>query len=272
MEEGFHVAVGVNHHVAGLAPELQGSRFPLEEALEEILEEKAARGDAFGPRDAEFAIILNKHGITGRLQKDHGAFRVVFGQKLYVVACVGSDGVEMSLAEGGPAATLASGGQRDLIAGGFQDGHGGDADVRFMIANEGVVPEEDATAVAGGAGRPTGEPAVEPVAGEARQRPVGGDTGHASEPPTPWRPTEQPVSEGRQDAAEPAEAVDRADQPFPQANPLTFHPRVEQLGLKQTEVHVGRTLHETGLAAQTRIQDGREFRGREWFRSPSGGV
>src|SRR5438132_11912782 len=56
------------------------------------------------------------------------------------------DLVEISLAERRPPTTLAALCERDFKASSFQHLHGGDADVRFVITDEGVVPQNHATA------------------------------------------------------------------------------------------------------------------------------
>lgn len=53
---------------------------------------------------------------------------------------------EIALAEGGAAAAFAAFDERDVEAKGFEDFDGGDADVRFVVTDEGVVPEDDLAA------------------------------------------------------------------------------------------------------------------------------
>ena len=48
--------------------------------------------------------------------------------------------IEVSLAEGGPAAAFASGRQSDFETGRFEDFHGGDANMRLVVADKSIVP------------------------------------------------------------------------------------------------------------------------------------
>ena len=80
--------------------------------------------------------------------------------------------IEVADAEGGPAATAPAHRQLDLEPCGFEHFHRGDADVRFVIAHKGVVPQHHPAARRELSRGPAGEPMIKPLPGVMRQRPL----------------------------------------------------------------------------------------------------
>jgi hypothetical protein len=56
-------------------------------------------------------------------------------------------GFEVALAEGGAAAAFAAFDERHVVTKSFKDFDGGDADVRFVVTDKGVVPKDDFAAI-----------------------------------------------------------------------------------------------------------------------------
>ena len=83
--------------------------------------------------------------------------------------------VKITYAEGGAAAALAFGQQGDGKTGGFEHGDGGAADVRFVVAHKGVVPENHAATLGLGAVMMFGKPMIKTFAGKFSQRPLIGE-------------------------------------------------------------------------------------------------
>ena len=77
--------------------------------------------------------------MAGRFEEEQGS--VVVDEKLKIVSSETRGGLEIALAEGRPAAATPTLDECNFKAGGFQHGHGGLADVRLVVADEGVVPK-----------------------------------------------------------------------------------------------------------------------------------
>src|ERR1019366_2721023 len=82
----------------------------------------------------------------------------------------------MADAERGASAAFPLRGQRDRETGGFQHGHGGDADVRFVITDKRVVPKNHAAALRMAQALVPREPVVETFAREFGQGAFAGET------------------------------------------------------------------------------------------------
>src|SRR5262249_49581692 len=171
------MAVRVDNHVRRGGAELQSVGFVAQELFNKLFEEKAAARDFVNALKVQLTVIFNEHRIAGRLQKeDRGIFRVAVEQGQIVGSQLCSF-LEMPLAEGGAATAFAAGGQGDVVTGGLKDFHGGDANVRVVIADEGVVPENDSAAGATSIHRslvPV-EPRIETLPGIVRQGTLPGD-------------------------------------------------------------------------------------------------
>src|ERR1051326_877548 len=90
--------------------------------------------------------VFDEHRVAGRFEEENGSvLRVLYEQCQIVLAEICSF-VEIALAEGGTAAAFASNRQRDFKARSFKDFHRRDADMWFMVADEGIIPQNDASA------------------------------------------------------------------------------------------------------------------------------
>src|SRR5271165_96057 len=153
--------MGMDHDMGGMKLEFESVRFGNQQVLDELFEEETATGYALGQGLAQFAIILGEHGKAGGLEKQDGGVVRVPNEHPKIVLAQPACLAQVALAERRPAAAFASGGQADLKSGGFQHLDRRNPDVRFVVANEGVVPEYD-PAPSGGTFRPmSGKPLVE---------------------------------------------------------------------------------------------------------------
>ena len=162
--------------------------------------------------------------------------------------------VEVALAESGPPATLALRRRGDGKARRFEHGHGGHADVRLVVAREGVVPKNDPAAGRGCGRLMFGKPMIEPHSRETRQRaPV-----RNVKQPAAGKPHRQEIQkrigQTRHFAAPPAQFIHRTEQPFAQLQSITPDARVKQFRLQQRQVHVGRAFRGAGPAGQAIAQ------------------
>src|SRR2546427_12865945 len=88
---------------------------------------------------------------------------------------------QVALAKRGAATTFAAPGQRHLEPGRFEDSHRCDADLRLMIAGEGVIPEDHSSAVRRWRSRRAPEPGIKALARIMRQRALPRDPHHFGE-------------------------------------------------------------------------------------------
>ena len=169
-------------------------------------------------------------------------------------------GVKVALAEGGPATATAAMRQDDFKSGGLQHRHGRDANVWLVVAHEGVVPEDDAAA--GGmcrAGLP-GEPVIEALRGVRREGALRGESEGFFERGAQPGPTQRGVGEGGHQAAQAPQRVNRTDQALPPGEAVALVAGVQQPGLEQGEIDVGRAFLRAGLAGKAVAERGFQFR------------
>ena len=127
-------------------PEFQRARFVSQEIINKVLEEKTTGRDPLGVLNLQFAIILCEHRVAGRLQENDGSALLTLTQEFDIVRAAGGGVVEISLTECRPAAAPPSRGEHDFEAKCLQNFHRRDADMRLVISNKSVVPENDAAA------------------------------------------------------------------------------------------------------------------------------
>src|SRR2546421_6341749 len=96
----------------GTAIEGDGVRLRGEKIVNELLEEEAPFCDGLPAAELQLAIIVNKHRVAGRLQKDDRHRRLFEHRE--VVRAQPCRVIEVALAEGRPATTLSPFRQRDV--------------------------------------------------------------------------------------------------------------------------------------------------------------
>src|SRR5580765_4805372 len=157
--------MGVNDDVGRFCIEGKGVRIAAHEAVNETFEKEASAGDVFGVRQAELAIVFDEHRVARGFEEKNGRILRVLSEQREIVLTQLDGLIEISLAECGSTATLASGGQSDFESCGFENFYSGDADMRFMVADKGVVPENDSAARQFMSRSMTPEPFVKAVPG-----------------------------------------------------------------------------------------------------------
>src|SRR5436190_1406252 len=154
---------------------LQRPRLAVQQSAEEFLEEKTSSGDFVRVRQVQFTIIFHEHRVACGLKENDGRIIDVLVQQREVMTAQTRDFIEVALAERGAAAAPATSKQFDLKTGGFEDGYRGHSNLGFVIAHEGVVPQNHASAGRRVPALPLGEPAIKSLPGEVRQFASGRD-------------------------------------------------------------------------------------------------
>lgn len=141
--EGFGVAMGMNRD--GKVERREGNQFGslLELLVDELFEEDGTLGDDFGVLEFQFPVIFGEHGVAGGLEEQDGKSGEAILNEFQIVGAEAGGFVEIALAESGAAAAGAVSGEQNSKAGAFEDPNGGDSDMRFVITDKGIVPEED---------------------------------------------------------------------------------------------------------------------------------
>jgi len=159
----------VNRDMAGLVAEAERVRLATQQAFHKLLEEKATLRGFISSSQTQFAIVLREHRIAGWFQEDDGNITRNAGrgrpanpqagspphicglpiadcgfgliEELEIVSAQTRGFVEVALAKGRAAATASGARKQNFKTRRFQHGQCGPANVRFIIAHEGVVPE-----------------------------------------------------------------------------------------------------------------------------------
>jgi len=167
------------------------------------------------------------------------------------------------LTEGGATATVPAGWKEDVESGAFECLDRGDADVRFVISHEGIVPEENGAPGWGVRGSMGLKPMIETFGSVRGERSLGGDAeDFGKELPEPG-PLQALVGEAGCEAGDFSEEIDRAEETFPERESIPEVASVEQFRLEQGEVDVGGAFRGAGLAGEAIAESDVEFMGAE---------
>ena len=112
----------------------------------------AALRDRFRVGQFQLAVILDEHRVAGWFEEQDRGCRCSNREAGRDYAGPSRQRrFEIALAEGGTAATFAAFDERDVEAKSFENFDRGDADVRFVVADKGIVPKNDFAARPGAA-------------------------------------------------------------------------------------------------------------------------
>src|SRR5215831_5538209 len=119
------MAMGMNQYSAKPWFETEKLGFGAKQIFEKALKQKAPARNPLPTWQAEFLIILDKHRLAGRLQKQNGRVVHVQIEECQVVAPKLSGSFQISLAEGWSAAAFSPGRQLHSKASRIQNFDGG---------------------------------------------------------------------------------------------------------------------------------------------------
>jgi hypothetical protein len=141
------MAMGVDSDAGRVVAEADGIGLPAQQSIKELFEEKASGLHLLRVLEVQFEVLLNEHRIAGGFQKDNRQAGLLVKQPQVVPAVAGSEG-KVSLAKGRSAAALPAADNSDLKPSRFQQQNGRLANVRFVVTDEGIIPEQDLAAAA----------------------------------------------------------------------------------------------------------------------------
>src|SRR3977135_1028902 len=139
--------MGVDRDVAGTVVEAESVRLAREQVFDELFEEMASARDRFGIGQFQFAVVLDEHGVAGRFEEQDGGAGVRSAKEIEVMPAHLGSSFEIALTESRTAAAFPAFDERDFVTKSFEDFDRGDADVRFVVTDEGVVPKDDLAAI-----------------------------------------------------------------------------------------------------------------------------
>ena len=128
--------------------EMQRLRFTIEQVIDKFFEKETARRDCLRLGQIEFAIILDKHRVTRRLEKEDWSGVAGCMEQFEIISSQSRGFFQVSLAEGGTSAAFAIRRKHDFETECFEDRDGGNADLRLVVADKSVIPKNDFAAQA----------------------------------------------------------------------------------------------------------------------------
>ena len=143
--ERFGVAMGMNNHIDRLGIEFERMRLVFEKVFDEMFEENATRRYLISARKVQLAVIFHEHRITGRLKKKYRGIVCVVMEQGEIVLPEAERLIEVPLTERRAATTFPVPDDFDLEASGLKNFDGSEANVRFVVTDEGVIPKNHTT-------------------------------------------------------------------------------------------------------------------------------
>src|SRR6516165_12006418 len=161
----------MNRHVCFAFLESKRIRLALQQVFHKFLKQEATLRDLFRAFNFQLTIIFDEHRPAGRLEENEGRRAVRRVRKLDIMPPHMCGGVEISLTESRSAATFPIYQEFNFEPERCEHLHRGNPDVRFVISNKRVIPEDHFAArrTRAVSFRISREPTIEPFARVMRE-------------------------------------------------------------------------------------------------------